>query len=373
MLNRVTLIGFLKRLLSLIGRLVLFVFFLGTLSLVIGVVLIDQIRPTILFRPYILSLIIVVLIALSAYVTLKVKAKKTKSDWPSRWSKQRKRIVFLIMVAVLIGVPLAIAGTRYLSDQRLLEHASTQFQIEASSLASQGQIENTLIELERQLTKLRGSYVEEPPDYVIKVRMFADASELQGGTSSPDWADAFVRITPGEPPLIYIPVEPENQRFGRSAPTDRPAHEITHVVTYEALDCQSMTLIPRFFHEALAQYESLKGMPNLLSRLSIRIFLFTLEPSLVLRDEPPDLYVEMTQKDVDVFYALSYEFGRYVAHEYGEDRLWTIVQLVGDGIKFGDAFTNVTGRQYLDAYKEFSQNWLYAPVIVKYREWQEQR
>jgi len=56
-----------------------------------------------------------------------------------------------------------------LNDQRLLEHASTQFQIEASSLASQGQIENTLIELQRQLTKLRSKYIEEPPDYIIKV------------------------------------------------------------------------------------------------------------------------------------------------------------------------------------------------------------
>jgi hypothetical protein len=373
LLNRVTLIGLFKRLLSFVGRVVLFVFFLGMLSLFIGGVLIDQIKPTILFKPYILSLIIAMLIALAAYVTLKMKVKKTKSDWLSRWPKKRKRIVFVLIVAVLIGVPLAIAGTRYLSDQRLLEHASTQFQIEASSLASQGQIENTLVELERQLTKLRSSYVEEPPDYMIKVRMFTDVSELQGGTSSPDWADAFVRITPGESPIIYIPVEPESQRFGKSAPTDRPAHEITHVVTYEALKFQSMTLIPRFFCEALAQYESLKGMPNLLSRLSIRIFLFTLEPSLVLRDEPPDLYLETTQKDVDIFYALSYEFGRYLADEYGEEKLWRIVQLVGDGIEFGDAFTNVTGRQYLDAYKEFSQNWLYAPVIVKYREWQEQR
>jgi len=372
LLDRVTLVRFLKRLPSLIGRLVLFVLFLGTLSLVVGVALVDQIRPAILFRSYILSLIIATLIALSAYITLKGKAKKTKSDWLSGWSKRRKRIALAMMAALLIGVPLAIAGTRYLSDQGLLEHASTQFQVEASSLASQGQIESTLIELQRQLTKLRSSYVEEPPDYVIMVRMFADVSELQGGTSTPDWADASVQITPGESPLIYIPVEPENQRFGRTAPTHRPAHEITHVVTYEALNCRSMTLIPRFFHEALAQYESLKGMPNLLSRLSIRIFLLTVEPSLVLRDEPPELYVEMTQEDVDIFYALSYEFGRYLAHEYREDRLWTIVQLVGDGIEFRDAFANVTGSQYLDAYKEFSQNWLYAPVIVEYRQWQEQ-
>jgi len=85
------------------------------------------------------------------------------------------------------------------------------------------------------------------------------------------------------------------------------------------------------------------------------------------------LYLETTQKDVDIFYALSYEFGRYLANKYGEERLWRIVQLVGDGIEFSDAFINVTGKQYPDAYKKFSQNWLYAPVIVEYHEWQEQR
>ena len=240
MLYRAAFISVFKRLLSLIVRLVQFVFFLGMLSLVIGVVLIDQMKPTILFNPYILFLIIAMLIALAAYITLKGKVTKSRSDWLSRWSKKRKLIVSVLIVAVLIGVPLAIAGIRYLNDQRLLEHASTQFQIEASSLKSQGQIENTLIELQRQLTKLRSKYVEEPPDYVIKVRMFADVSELQGDTLSPDWADAFVRITPGESPIIYVPVEPERQRFGKTAPTARPAHEITHVVTYEALRFQSI-------------------------------------------------------------------------------------------------------------------------------------
>ena len=154
MLNKVALIRLFKRSVSLIGRLVLFVLSLGMLSLLIGVVLIDQVKPTVLFNPYIFSLIIAMLVALAAYLTLKRKVAKTKSDWLSRWSRKRKLIVLVLMVTVLIGVPLATAGIRYLNDQRLLEHANTQFQIEASSLASQGQIENTLIELERQLTKL---------------------------------------------------------------------------------------------------------------------------------------------------------------------------------------------------------------------------
>jgi len=169
LLKRVALIGLFKRLSNVIGHLVFFVVFLGLLSLVVGVVLIDQMKPAILFNPYVLSLIIAMLIALAAYVTVKMKVRETKSDWLSGWSRKRKRIVFALIVAVLVAVPLAAAGIRYLNDQRLLEHASTQFQIEASSLASQGQIENTLIELQRQLTKLRSKYIEEPPDYIIKV------------------------------------------------------------------------------------------------------------------------------------------------------------------------------------------------------------
>jgi hypothetical protein len=349
-----------------------FVFFLGMFSLAIGVVLIDQVKPAILFNPYILSLIMLSLIALAGYVTLKLKPTKTRSNWLSTWSRKKILILSGLAIAVVIGIPLAVRGVQYLNDQRLLEEANTQFQIEASSLASQGQIENTLIELERQLSKLRSKYIEDPPDYLIQVWIFADVTELQAETSAPDWSDAFVSITPGESPIIYILVEPEGERFDKTAPTARPAHEITHVVTYEALELQSMTLIPRFFHEGLAQYESLKGLPNLLYRLTIRIFLFTLDPSLVLQDEPPYLYRGATQEYVDIFYALSYEFARYLADEYGEERLWRIVELVGSGIDFDAAFVNVTGRQYLDAYREFSQDWLCAPVIAKYHEWREQ-
>ena len=351
----------------------LFVLSLGVLSLVIGVVLIDRIRPTILFAPYILAPIMVMLIALAAYVTRKRKVTRTKSVWLSGLSRRRKATVLVLAAVVFIGVPLAAAGVRYWNDQRLLEHANAHFQVEASSLVSQGQVENTLVELQRHLSRLRDQYVEELPDYIIQVRIFADLSELQAEESRPDWSDAFVQITPGEPPIIHILVEPEHRRFGGGASTARPGHEITHVVTYEALSLQSMTLIPRFFHEALAQYESLKGLPRLPDRLCNRIFLFTLHPSLLLRDEPPGLYPETTQEDVHIFYALSHEFGRYLAAEYGEEQLWTIVQLVGDGFEFSDAFVSVTRREYHDAYRQFSQDWLYAPVIVKYQEWQNQR
>jgi len=362
-----------KRLLSLIGRLLSFIFFLGILLLLSALILIDQIKPATLFNPYLLFLIITMLIALATYVTLKGKATKTKRDWLHKWSRKKKIIGLIVIFSVSIIVPLATRGVSYLNDQRLLEHANTQFLVETSSLASQGQIENTLIELQRQLTKLRSKYVKEPPDYLIKVRMFANVSELHAKTSSPDWSDAFVRITPGQSPIVYIPVEPESRRFDKSAPTPGPAHEITHVVTHEALRLQSMTLIPRFFHEGLAQYESLKGIPNLFTRLSERVFLFTLEPSLVLRDEPPDLYLGASQKDVDIFYVLSYEFVRYLSDVYGVERLWRVVQLVGNGTEFTEAFTDVTGKQYLDAYDEFSRNWLYAPVIAKYHEWKEGR
>lgn len=373
MLYRAAFIRVFKRLASLIGRVISFIFFLGILLLLSALILIDQIKPVTLFNPYLLFLIVTMLIALAAYVTLKGKVTKTKRHWLHEWSRKKKMIVLIVIFSVSIIVPLATRGVSYLNDQRLLEYANTQFLVETISLASQGQIENTLIELQRQLTKLRSKYIKEPPDYLIKVRMFANVSELHAKTLSPDWSDAFVRITPGESPIVYIPVEPESRRFDKSAPTAGPAHEITHVVTYEALRLQSMTLIPRFFHEGLAQYESLKGIPNLFTRLSGRVFLFILEPPLVLRDEPPDLYPATTQKDANLFYVLSYEFVRYLSDEYGVKKLWRVVQLVGDGTEFTDAFTDVIGKQYLDAYNEFSRNWLYAPVITKYHEWKEQR
>ena len=99
----------------------------------------------------------------------------------------------------------------------------------------------------------------------------------------------------------------------------------------------------------------------------------TLSPSLILRDEPPYLCQTSTQVDVDIFYALSYEFVRYLSSEYGIKNLWLVVQLVGDGTEFDEAFNDVIGKQYIDAYNEFSKNWLYSPVIIKYHEWKDGR
>ena len=117
--------------------------------------------------------------------------------------------------------------------------------------------------------------------------MFANVSELHTKTLSPDWADAYVQTAPGQPPIVYLPVEPESRRFDKTAPTPKPAHEITHVVIHEVLRLQSVNLIPTFFRESLAQHESLGGLQNLFRRLDKRVFLLMQEPSLVLRDKPP--------------------------------------------------------------------------------------
>lgn len=363
-----TIAKILRRLLSLIASLISFIFFLGILSLVAAFFLVDMIKPATLFNPYVLFPIIVMLLALAAYVTLKGKETKPKRDWLANWSRKKKMVGLILFFSILIIVLLAIRGTSYLNDQRLLEHAQTQFFIETRSEASQGQIENTLIELQRQLTELRSEYVKEPPDYLIKVRMFANVSELHAKTLTPDWADAYVQTAPGQPPIVYLPVEPESRRFDKTAPTPKPAHEITHVVIHEVLRLQSVKLIPTFFRESLAQYESLGGLPNLLRRWDKRVFLLTQEPSLVPRDKPPQFDPTASQRDVGIFYALSYEYARYLADKYGEGRLWQVVQGVGNGIDFNNAFVEVTGEQYLDSYIEFSRHWLFAPVIVKYHE-----
>jgi hypothetical protein len=92
------------------------------------------------------------------------------------------------------------------------------------------------------------------------------------------------------------------------------------------------------------------------------------DPSLVLRERPPQLDQTANQKDVDIFYALSYEYARYFADKYGEKGLWLVVEEVGKGIDFDSAFTDVTGKQYVDSYIDFSKHWLFAPVIVNYRQ-----
>ena len=156
-------------------------------------------------------------------------------------------------------------------------------------------------------------------------------NHLQPGTP-PDWADGTAWPHRG---LIYL--KSPRIRPGSAKPlTQVLDHEITHVLLGQAFGRQP---VPRWLQEGLAQWVAGEIGPDLPARIgrgTWRRDLFTLEE--LTRDFPKD------PTDADLAYAQSADLIAFVATEYGEDAIPTLVQSMASGRPVNAAFLDATGQ-----------------------------
>lgn len=272
------------------------------------------------------------------------------------WTK-RKKVVSVVLIAVVFVALIPVKPiVDNIHDKKFLEAAKQQFLPIAYGVISQAKIDRTLVELQKTLDELRGEYVEEPTDYVIKVHLFSDRNELIQKTGMSEWSAGGTLTLPGRPPELAIPVEKESSVWNNTLATSTPSHEIAHVVTFEAMNLKDMELIPRFFDEGMANYESLKDLNRFPNRLFNRITLVTYKSQLANLATIPTLNIKdssANEEDIALFYRLSEEFIRYLVHNYGERTPWYVVQDVGNGMGFYEAFNREYKREYFTAFSEF--------------------
>ncbi len=324
-------------------------------SLVILVIILllflsDFLNPSKLLHPLIVATVILVSAAILFLVDR--LGKKLAAIW-RQFSRKKRLVVLLSFVGLAILLPLAISFARWENDQKLLTAASGQFLVESQGPLAKGQIDNSLIELEKQLTKLRRLYVKSPPTYRIVVKLYTDSSELQARTLNADWVSAFVSITPGQAPTIFLPTEEGGGFWTKTAATPNPAHETTHIVVSEVLKNRTMRLLPVSFHEGLAQYESLKDTTGLPYRIENYIYLILNKEKIISMEDIPDHHPIENSNDIRLFYSLSYEYVRFLAREHGELSVWQVVQSVSEGKTFDSAFQSVFGETYKNEYQTF--------------------
>ena len=60
-------------------------------------------------------------------------------------------------------------------------------------------------------------------------------------------------------------------------------------------------------------------------------------------------------EDVRLFYYVSFEFMRYLADTYGEERPWDVLRIVGAGENFDFATKMVFGNDYSQLFQDFKQ------------------
>lgn len=326
------------------------------LALVFTFTLILTLKPSTLLNPVLLVLVSLALFSGGACLTYLGNKRKPKFfgfQAIKNLTRKNKAIVVFTLLVVFLSLTLVPSYISHVKEQKLLEPAKQQFAVVMINEVSESQMNNTLVELQKNLTRLRDKYVVQPPNYVITVNLYWDINELHKHTEVSDWASAYVEINTGEPPELFIPTEEGGGFWTKTAPTSNPTHEITHIAVYEAIGLKPMSLIPSSFHEGLAQYESFKGPQNIFDRFVIRLWLLWQRQTLSNRVSIPDYYAFESNEDISAFYCISYEYIRYLATIYGEDKIWHVVQLVGNNISFDDAFITVFGKSYSEYYRDF--------------------
>jgi len=243
-----------------------------------------------------------------------------------------------------------------INDKKVLEEAKQHFSPIPYSVISQAKIDRTLVELQKTLVKLRDEYIEKPPDYLIKVHLFSNQNEFIQKTGMSELTAGGILMLPGRPPEVIIPVEKEKSIWDNTLPTSTPSHEATHVVTFEAMQLKDNNLIPRFYLEGMAEYESSKDFNRFPDRIFDRVKLISYKNQLTRLDSIPALDIKdksVSRENVELFYRLSGEFMRYLVHYYGERKPWHVVQNVGQGTNFYEAFRIEYGKEYSAAFSKF--------------------
>lgn len=272
------------------------------------------------------------------------------------WSKRKKIVSASVMMIIFILLIIIKPILDNVNDNKLKEEAKQQFLPIPLSAISEGKIDRTLIELQKTLDKLRSEYVEKPPHYLINVYLFSDLNELINKTGMSDWAAGGVATLPDRPPVIAIPVEKESSIWNNTLPTSTPSHEATHVVTFEVMQLKDLKLIDGFYLEGMAVYESLKDFNRFPDRIFNRVRLIFYNNQLTRLRSISAVDIKdksVSREDVELFYRLSGEFVRYLVHYYGERKPWRVVQDVGQGMNFYEAFRIEYGKEYSEAFSEF--------------------
>ncbi|MBN2239014.1 MAG: hypothetical protein JW712_04515 [Dehalococcoidales bacterium] len=334
------------------------------LAFIVYIFLILFTPPRVFLSPLLIAVVLVLstsIILVNGYVTPKLLKKIETSKWfisLRTWSNRKKAAGILTSMAVIIGLSFINPVYDSIHDKNVLEIAKQQFRTHVyNKSVSQASIDRTIVELEKPLIKLRSQYIDNPPDYDIDVYLFVNVNELIKLTGISEWSSGGALLRANENPIIAIPVEKATSVWNNTLPTSTPLHEITHVVTFEALGQKDINVLPRFITEGIACYESNKGISRFPERFFNRIQLAFFDKSDIEQINTP--YLDMTDKnittaDVSRFYHLSDEFVRYLANHFGEDKFWSMVKDVGQGIIFSEAFQ----KEYKDSFETIYQKFL---------------
>ena len=314
--------------------------------------------PQVFFNIFVLCALVIVPAAIIHSILVLLKLEPPEKTERKELSPRAKKILIICM-GLMFAIPIVIVGVRISSENLALSNAKEQFEVNINGEISEKRIDSTLIEVERQFERLKDKYMVSDFNESIKIELYQDVESLQAHITIPDWMDACITHEPGYT-IIHLPTEtPSDDPLYKSAQfsTPRPAHEIAHLIIHSKVGPNFRAILPLWFDEGIAQYESHRGFINKY-RIGKKLDLWLLniyKPNL-LKDGHFILdSKKYPNTDVGAFYITSFEFVRYIESTH-KGSLQRILHRLAADETFTSAFVEETGESAENLYNKWYED-----------------
>ena len=339
-------------------HLVLFTIFSALLIPITVLKAFDILMPQAFFNIFVLCALVIVPAAIIHSILVLFKLEPPEKSENKELSPRGKKIL-IICTGLMFGALIIIVGVRISSENSVLTNAKEQFEVNINGEITEKRIDSTLIELEKQFERLKDKYMISDFSESIRIELYQDVESLHAHTVSPSWGDAFITHKLGYT-IIHIPTEtPSDDSLYKSAQvsTPRPAHEIAHLIIHSKVGPDFKALLPLWFDEGIAQYESHRGFINkyrIIKRLDLWL-LNIYKPNLL---EDGQFILDSTKypdADIGAFYSTSFEFVRYIDSTH-KGSLQGILHRLATGETFANAFEEEIGEPVGNLYKKWYED-----------------
>lgn len=308
-----------------------FVLSATVLAVLLGLIVLATIPLGPNFTPIFVGVVPTASVLLAIIIEWKV-APASRRRFARRSGSARRQVSWHIMalVIVVMGVLLIVALTPTLLERSRrsddADEALQNFVLVSDTTLEDAGLTRTLAELERARRTLEGAWPigEASP---IRLAVFRNREEYLSITRAPGWSDGGTRCLP-EGPLIAVPSEKAEGILTETAPSATPHHEMVHAQMCQSLGWQSFYSIPRWFHEGLAQLYSKNGLRQFPDRTMNRIWVWFKRDQLMAPSSFCIYKAEGSLSEVQLFYATTWEFTRWLARQYGLEALEAAAQAV---------------------------------------------
>lgn len=273
---------------------------------------------------------------------------------PRSPSPTGRQLLAIVVTVVLISLAIWLGLRFHMSaeDRALLDRAQQHFSAIVHGTISTGRVESILIELEGEYERLHKRYALPTYRSLVEVNLYSNVTEFQLSTGRPSKALGFTTcLLHG--PVIYLPVDEKGGKSLDQYSYSTPEHEMVHAVICDLAGRQQAYSIPLWFHEGLAECESLKGLSNIWERLDSRWYLWRHKSETM----PVEAFLSTTSpypgEEETIFYISSFEFMRYITNRFGEQIPWNILKKVAEGETFDTAFKHMTNYDSTYEYEEW--------------------